>query len=46
MNLSDPMLPQQFFVKRIFTENHDSFTLALSPVDKNPSFTFSPGQFN
>jgi NAD(P)H-flavin reductase len=46
MNFSDPMLPEQYIVKRKLTENNDTFTLDLSPLDKKSPFVFSPGQFN
>lgn len=45
MHLIDPMLPEQFLVKRKVNENKDTFTLTLEPLEKKP-FLYSPGQFN
>lgn len=45
MQLLDPMLPDQFLVKRKVNENKDTFTLTLEPLEKK-SFLYQPGQFN
>lgn len=44
--MSDPMLPHWCSVNRVRRENHDTFTLELSPPDGEMAFDFVPGQFN
>ncbi|MEW6731354.1 MAG: FAD/NAD(P)-binding protein [Acidobacteriota bacterium] len=43
---NDPMLPESFHIRQKRSENHDTFTLELEPVNENSRFSFAPGQFN
>ncbi|MCQ3930084.1 MAG: Ni/Fe hydrogenase subunit gamma [Chloroflexi bacterium] len=44
--LTDPMQPEPFRVKRVMKESYDTFTLEMEPVNSERLFTFAPGQFN
>lgn len=45
-NITDPMLPEPYRVKRVSQETYDTFTLALEPVNGASVPAFAPGQFN
>lgn len=40
------MLPQNFRVRKVHADTHDTFTLELTPVQVGTPFSFKPGQFN
>jgi NAD(P)H-flavin reductase len=43
---ADPMLPIPFRIDKYRRETRDIFTIDLSPVDPDITFSFRPGQFN
>lgn len=44
--MSDPMIPRQYRISRVRRETADTFTLELTPVQDEGTFSFAPGQFN
>ncbi len=42
----DPMAPRWHRILQRRRENHDTFTLELTPVDQGAAMAFAPGQFN
>jgi len=45
-NGKDPMRPEPWRIVRTLPETHDTFTLALEPVEAGTPYAFEPGQFN
>jgi len=45
-DISEPMIPALYRVKRTAAETHDTFTLELVPANSNSEFAFAAGQFN
>ena len=43
---ADPMLPRRFRITEKKRETADTYTFAMTPVDGDTTFGFSPGQFN
>ncbi len=43
---NEPMLPAPWRIAKVRKETADTFTLALTPTDDAPPFTFAAGQFN
>lgn len=44
--MSSPMLPSPYLIKRVQSENYDTFTLELASAHGTADFLFKPGQFN
>jgi NAD(P)H-flavin reductase len=44
--MTDPMLPAPWRIKRVRRETRDTFTLDLEPVNEASGLHFKPGQFN
>ncbi|HKJ33635.1 MAG TPA: FAD/NAD(P)-binding protein [Balneolales bacterium] len=44
--ITDSMQPRRFRINNVSWETPETFTHELIPIDKGPSFTFLPGQFN
>jgi NAD(P)H-flavin reductase len=42
----DPMAPRPYRVRRVHRDTADTFTLELSPVNRDEKTMFKPGQFN
>jgi len=42
----DPMVPRLYNILRVQKETHDTFTLAIQPLDGAKNHAFRPGQFN
>ena len=45
-DISDPMLPHLYRIRRRQMETHDTFTLELEPSHGSAAFHFAAGQFN
>jgi NAD(P)H-flavin reductase len=43
---ANPMLPQEFAIRRVRRETEDTFTVELEPQGEQKEFRFAPGQFN
>lgn len=43
---ADPMVPRRFRIVEKKQETADTYTFAMTPVDGETTFRFSPGQFN
>jgi NAD(P)H-flavin reductase len=44
--IQSPMTPCLYRIKKIIRENHDTFSLDLTPKDGSETIAFQPGQFN